>query len=245
MEKMDVHVCSIVSPHLLNALAASEDPKTRRMALSTLELSSHVRDRRERHFYAKGIDDRHSSQRPVLQGIVPDQILEHTASSDQPDAPSHELAQRTLDIKQKLQDDLGTGSNAATVASNIRPHRQVYDMQNLVQMSGRSDETYKLLPGKLVRSEGEAPIADAHANQAYDNCAIVLEFYQQVFDYTFLDDQAAPIISSIHFEIGYQNAQWVGDSVRQLIYGDGGHDLYNFTACLDVIGHEMTVSPCP
>jgi Zn-dependent metalloprotease len=40
----------------------------------------------------------------------------------------------------------------------------------------------------------------------------------------------------------YQNASWMGDKVQQMVYGDGGGDLYNFTACLDIIGHEMTVS---
>ena len=238
-------VCSIVSPHLLDALATSDDSETRRMALSTLNYSSYGRDRRAQHFNEKGIDDRHSNQHSVLQGIVPDHVLEHAASSDQPDALGRELAQRTLDIKQKLQDEVRPGSSAADVVPITQSHRQIYDMQNLVQMNGQDDETYSMLPGKLVRSEGDAPITDVRANQAYDNCATVLEFYQRIFGYIFLDDQAAPIVSSIHFENGYQNAQWVGEPLRQMIYGDGGQDLYNFTACLDVIGHEMTVMSFP
>jgi hypothetical protein len=28
----------------------------------------------------------------------------------------------------------------------------------------------------------------------------------------------------------------------QMVFGDGGEFLYHFTKCLDVIGHEMTVS---
>jgi Zn-dependent metalloprotease len=28
----------------------------------------------------------------------------------------------------------------------------------------------------------------------------------------------------------------------QMVFGDGGTMLYNFTKCIDVIGHEMTVS---
>jgi Zn-dependent metalloprotease len=237
---MESHVCSIVSPHLLDALATSEDPKTRQLALDTLARSHHVRARRKQHFDAKNGNHGH----PNLQGIVPDQILEHIASSEDTDGSSRDLAQHTLDIKQKLQDDLRTSTNAANVTSSPKLHRQIYDMKNFVQLDGRNDKTFNWLPGKLVRSEGEAPTADEHANQAYDNCATVIKFYQQVFDYTFLDDHAAPVISSIHFENGYQNAQWVGDPARQMIYGDGGLDLQNFTACLDVIGHEMTVCPC-
>jgi Zn-dependent metalloprotease len=235
---MESHVCSIVSPHLLDALAVSEDPKTRQSALSTLAHSHHVRARRKQHFDAKS-----GGVPPNLQGIVPDQILEHITGSEQTDGSSRNLSQHTLDIKQKLQDGLGTSTSATNVTSAPKLHRQIYDMQHVVQINGRNDETFTRLPGKLVRSEGEAPTPDEYANQAYDNCAKVLEFYQQVFDYTFLDDLAAPVISSIHFENGYQNAQWIGDPTRQMVYGDGGHNIYNFTACLDVIGHEMTVRP--
>lgn len=235
---MESHVCSIVSPHLLDALAVSEDPKTRQSALNTLAHSHHVRARRKRHFDAKIA---RVSLNP--QSIIPDQILEHVASFEETDESSRDLAQHTLDIKQKLQDGLGTTTNATSVTLSPRLHRQIYDMQNVVEIDGKYDETFNRLPGKLVRSEGESPILDEHANQAYDNCAKVLEFYQQIFDYTFLDDAAAPVISSIHFEKGYQNAQWIPDPTRQMIYGDGGRDIYNFAACLDVIGHEMTVRP--
>jgi Zn-dependent metalloprotease len=235
---MEPPVCSIVSPHLLDALAVSDDPEARKLALNTLTHTSHVRAKRKHHFHAKQVN---YDQPPLLQGIVPDQLLENAASSEQADAPTRELAQKTLDVKQKLQDVAGITSDPKTVTTSSKLHRQIYDMQNAVQLEGKIDQTYQLLPGKLVRSEGDQPIADEHANQAYDNCAIVLDFYQQVFGYTFLDDLNTPIISSIHFENGYQNAQWVGQSMKQMIYGDGGHKLYNFTACLDVIGHEMTV----
>lgn len=240
---MESYVCSIVPPHLLDALAVSEDPETRQMALETLRQSSHVRTRWKHHFDAKRVAHGHSGQHPVLQGIVPDQILEHVASSDHADGHNSELSRKALYIKQKLQASLFTSSDAANLISNPQRRRQIYDMENVVKLDYGDDVTLKLLPGKLLRSEGDAPVLDEQANQAYDNCATVVEFYQQVFDYTFLDDNTAPIISSIHFGKGYQNAQWVGGSLRQMIYGDGGRDLYNFTACLDIISHEMTVSP--
>jgi Zn-dependent metalloprotease len=234
-DSMENHVCSIVSPHLLDALATSKDPKTQRSALNTLVHSHHVRNRRKQHFDAK------SRGSFSIQSIVPDQIPEHVAGSEATDGSNRGVAQHTLDIKQKLQDGLDTSRSTTAVMSKL--HRQVYDMQNVVQIEGQSDQTFTRLPGKLVRSEGEAPIPDEHANQAYDNCAKVLEFYRQVFNYIFLDDFNAAVISSIHFEKDYQNAQWVGGPAKQMVYGDGGNNIYNFTACLDVIAHEMTVCP--
>lgn len=241
---MESLVCSVVPPHLLDALAASEDHHTRQAALDTLLRSHHVRDRRQQHFHAKnrtfeqdGEDGYQNAAQPILRGIVPDQILEHVVVSAA-DPADRELAQRTIDIKAQLQKDV-LPAPGTTISGSL--NRQIYDMQHVVKQIGKHDETFQLLPGTLVRSEGAAPVSDLAANQAYDNCATVLAFYWEVFGYAFLDDRTAPIVSSIHFENGYQNAQWVGAPARQMIYGDGGRDLGNFTACLDVIGHEMTV----
>jgi Zn-dependent metalloprotease len=204
---MEIRVCSIVSPHLLDALTVSADPETRKLALNTLTHTSHIRAKRKHHFHGKRINLHQPDQPPVLQGIVPDQILEHGVTSDQAHASTRQLARNTLDIKQKLQNDVQSTPNTSKVTSNSKLRSQIYDVQNAVQLNGKIDQTYKLLPGKLVRSEGDEPIADEHANQAYNDCAIVLDFYQQAFGYTFLDDLDTPVISSIHFENGYQNAQ--------------------------------------
>jgi hypothetical protein len=237
-------VCDVVSPHLLEALASSDDADTRLLASKTLEHSSHIRDRRRR-FLEQAADTKRSSylqnEESTPQGIVPDQLLKQVVDSSEADSLAKELAQKTLDIEQQVQD--GSETHLATPGeqpSQPLHRREVYDMQNLEQKAGKKDETYHLLPGKLVRAEGEAPVDDDHANQAYENCVKVLDFYRQVLDYQFLDGKA--IISSVHFEKGYQNASWMGDKIQQMVYGDGGGDLYNFTACLDIIGHEMTVS---
>jgi Zn-dependent metalloprotease len=243
MHTMHPSICNVVSPHLLEALAASDDADTRILASRTLEHSSHIRDRRRR-FLEEADTTRaisHQDEEPTPQGIVPDQLLKQVVHSSEADSSAKDLAQKTLDIKQQAQD----GPDPRLVTPGEQPsqplhRREVYDMKNLEQRIGKKDETYRLLPGKLVRSEGQAPVDDEIANQAYEGCSKVLDFYRQVLDYRFLNGKA--IISSVHFVKGYQNASWMGDKVQQMVYGDGGGDLYNFTACLDIIGHEMTVS---
>lgn len=240
---MPPSICDVVSPYLLEALAASDDADTRLLATKTLDHSSQLRDRRRR-FLEEADTIRFSyrqNKESTPQGIVPDQLLKQVVDSSEADSSAKELAQKTLDIKQQTQD--GLDPRLATPSgqpSQPLHRREVYDMQNLEHKAGKKDETYRLLPGKLVRSEGQAPVDDEHANQAYENCVKVLDFYQQVLDYRFLNGRA--IISSVHFEKGYQNASWMGEKIQQMVYGDGGGDLYNFTACLDIIGHEMTVS---
>lgn len=176
----------------------------------------------------------------MAQGFVHNQIveLEPIASSNSFHGQTHKHEDNTPDTSSSLP----TAPILTNTTSNPRLNRQIYDMRNISTSTGRNEEAYKLLPGNLVRSEGEPPILDNHANQAYDNCGIVFDFFHQVFDYTFLDlDPSTPIISSIHFGNAFQNAQWTGEKC-QMVYGDGGRDLYNFTACLDIIAHEMAVS---
>jgi Zn-dependent metalloprotease len=237
-------VCDVISPHLLETLAASDDAHTRLLASRTLEHSSHVRDRRRRFLEEADTttkSHRRQDEEFQPQGIVPDQLLKQVVSSSEAESSAKELAQKTLDIKKQVQDGLvARPITLAEQPSETLHRREVYDMQNLEQKVGQKNETYRLLPGKLARSEGQAPVDDEHANQAYENCLKVLEFYRQVLGYRFLDGKT--IISSVHFEKGYQNASWMGDKIQQMVYGDGGGDLYNFTACLDIIGHEMTVS---
>jgi Zn-dependent metalloprotease len=240
---MSFSVCEVVSPHLLEALAASDDANTRLLASRTLEHSWHIRDQRRRFLEEADTTKSHHwhDEESTPQGIVPDQLLKQVVESGEADSSAKELAQKTLDVQQQIQDGLDPRPARLTEQpSEALYRREVYDMKTLEQKVGKKDETYRLLPGKLVRSEGQAPVDDENANQAYENCVKVLDFYRQVLDYRFLNGRA--IVSSVHFEKGYQNASWMGDKIQQMVYGDGGGDLYNFTACLDIIGHEMTVS---
>lgn len=234
------NVCGVVAPHLLDALAVNGDAETKRLAQRTLAHTSHIHTRRKE---SSGHNDQPSLQRHqiVVEGIVHEQMPENAATSDPTTAVTQKLAQRSLDTNQILKKSVSSDPGAPGVGPSSAMQRLIYDMQHAVRKDDKTDETIALLPGRLVRSEGDGPVEDEAVNQAYDNCAKVIDFFQQIFDYSFLDDQSVPIISSIHFEEGYQNALWVGDAFRQMVYGDGGPKLHNFTSCLDVIGHEMTV----
>ena len=111
--------------------------------------------------------------------------------------------------------------------------RRVHDAQN-----GSS------LPGALARAEGQPPVMDDSINEAYDSAGLTYDLFQQVYGRNSIDGNGLPIVSTVHFQKGYDNAFWNGS---QMVYGDGDEDLplnerlFNrFTACLDVIGHELT-----
>jgi len=108
---------------------------------------------------------------------------------------------------------------------------QLAEAKNRAVFTMNHDQVEANLPGTLVRSEGQGPVADADVNQAYD-------FSGQTYDYYFAnhgrdsyDAAGAQLRSSVHFGTGYQNAFWNG---TQMVYGDG------FAAADDVVAHELT-----
>jgi Zn-dependent metalloprotease len=106
-------------------------------------------------------------------------------------------------------------------------YRQVFDCQN-----GTT------LPGVFVRGEGSKPVSDPTANQAYDNAGYCYNYYYNIFGRDSYDNQGAPLNSSIHYSVLYNNAFWNGN---QMVYGDGDGVLFaDFANDLAVICHELT-----
>jgi Zn-dependent metalloprotease len=107
--------------------------------------------------------------------------------------------------------------------------RQIYDAQN---------KGTTALPGRLVRSEGQAAGADTAVNEAYDHSGITYDFYDKVFARNSLDNQGMPLVSSVHVGKNLNNAFWTGE---QMAYGDGDGKLFTrFTRSIDVVGHELS-----
>jgi len=109
------------------------------------------------------------------------------------------------------------------------PRRSIYDQ-------GHS-AAYE--PGVLVRGEGDAPVADASVNQAYDGFGLTYKLFWDVFSRSSIDDQGMPIQGLVHYGDRYDNAFW--DGAGHMFFGDGdGSVLTDTTKGVDVIGHELT-----
>jgi vibriolysin len=93
------------------------------------------------------------------------------------------------------------------------------------------------LPGTLVRSEGQAPVADAVANQAHDNAGITYDYYFSKHGRDSYNGAGATITSTVHYSRNYVNAYWDG---VQMVYGDGDGSQSGPLTVLDVVGHELT-----
>jgi Zn-dependent metalloprotease len=109
-------------------------------------------------------------------------------------------------------------------------NRAVFDMKH----SG--DE--QMLPGGPARAENDPESADASVNQAYDGAGDTYDLYKEIFGRDSIDGSGMQLISSVHFDQGFNNAFWNGE---QMVYGDGDGRLFiGFTSAVDVIGHELT-----
>lgn len=135
-------------------------------------------------------------------------------------------------------------------SARLRAHRSVYSKTGSAEQlaaAGRSRLAYQRsvfnagtgtdLPGKPVRHEGDKPVKDVAANEVYDNTGIALEFYRQFFGRQSIDDQGMRVESAVHFGENFANAMWTG---KQMVYGDGDHNVGGFTSALDIIAHELT-----
>jgi len=93
-----------------------------------------------------------------------------------------------------------------------------------------------ILPGTLVRSEGQGPTGDADADKAYLFSGHTYDYFKNQHGRDSYDGFGATIISTVHycdfsFPCPYENAFWNGD---QMVYGEG------FSAADDVDAHELT-----
>lgn len=109
-------------------------------------------------------------------------------------------------------------------------HRSVHDMKQ----GGNEND----LPGVIARGEGDPAVADPAVNEAYDGAGATYDLYSVAFSRDSIDGLGMELISSVHFDQGFNNAFWDGS---QMVYGDGDGRLFTgFTKSIDVIGHELT-----
>ncbi|MGW6281324.1 M4 family metallopeptidase [Kribbella sp. NPDC055071] len=120
----------------------------------------------------------------------------------------------------------GTVSQGAAAATP-RKQRIIYDTAHS-----------SVLPGTVVRSEGQPAIGDPAADEAYDGLGATFDLYWNVFGRNSIDNAGMDLPGTVHYRQGYDNAFWNG---TQMAFGDGDGLYFNrFTIAVDIMGHELT-----
>ncbi len=93
-------------------------------------------------------------------------------------------------------------------------------------------------PGTTVRTEGQPATGDVATDEAYDGFGQTWSLFEEAYRRDSLDGQGLPLLGTVHYGSGYDNAFWDG---TQMVFGDGDGTVFNrFTIAVDVIGHELT-----
>jgi Zn-dependent metalloprotease len=96
----------------------------------------------------------------------------------------------------------------------------------------------EVLPGRVVRQEGDAPTGDGATDEAFDGFGHAYEFFDTVYSRASIDGNDVALQATVHYGDAYDNAFWDG---QLLVFGDGDGQVFNrFTSSLSVIGHELT-----
>jgi Zn-dependent metalloprotease len=157
--------------------------------------------------------------------FVPPFLLEKLASSH-PDGAIVDVTRRTLAID-----------------SQVRSRRMAIAAPRPVAEDDASFPVYTAdngsdLPGTVVRKEGAPATGDPAEDEAYDGVQASLAMYAEVYGRSSFDGAGAPVLATVHYEQGYDNAFWNGE---QLVFGDGDGQIFGrFTRPVDVLGHELT-----
>lgn len=159
--------------------------------------------------------------------IVPPNIL--VSIAEKGNKTQRELAFQALETSSQMRGQREVLTLMAVIASTSTgtKRRTVYDAQSKA-----------LLPGKLVRGEGDPKSKDVAVNEAYDGAGKTYDFFKKVFNRNSIDDKGMRLESTVHYRKRYNNAIWNG---QQMAYGDGDGQIFNrFTKSLDIIAHELT-----
>ncbi|MFI6847474.1 M4 family metallopeptidase [Kitasatospora sp. NBC_00085] len=156
---------------------------------------------------------------PALCAIVPPYVLDRLAED------GHEPAARSLAL-----DAVHRTARLTAVPAPPATGR----LDRVIGDAGHTER----LPGRTVRSEGQSPVQDESVNHAYDGLGATFELFADAYGRRSIDDQGLRLDATVHYGLHYDNAFWDG---RRMVFGDGDGEVFgDFTACIDVIGHELT-----
>ncbi|RFA19260.1 M4 family metallopeptidase [Subtercola boreus] len=168
----------------------------------------------------------------MIHSIVPPYLLEKIAQTDDERmVRAATAARRALLARDVIQEARTTPTRPTQVRTAQGPasglDRTIFDAHNTED-----------LPGTRVREEGSKVSADVTVNEAYDGLGATYDLYRTAFGRDSVDGKGLPLLATVHYGTGYDNAYWDGE---RMVFGDGDGEVFGrFTASVSVIGHELS-----
>ncbi len=173
--------------------------------------------------------------------VIPPHILENIAKNGNEEQRAKAL--RTLEIDTALRAERAAQLQE-TPDTTVDEPQQTTD--GTIQQSAagphknrvmHNAENLTLLPGKLVRAEGQASDGDISTDEAYDGFGATFDLFWDLYNRDSIDNNGMDMIATVHYDYSYNNAFWDG---KQMVFGDGdGYTFNRFTVAIDIMGHEL------
>jgi len=166
--------------------------------------------------------------------IIPQDVLDRLASDKRLSADARKAAAATSRLSTEIR-KLRVQAQALTAVSNAMGAHfvQLATAPKILVYDCKETQT---LPGTPVSGPGTSK--DKTAKRTFTETTQVAKFYKDAFGRNSIDNSGMTLLSSIHFGVNFNNAQWTG---TQMLYGDGDGEIFiDFTNGNDVIGHELT-----
>ncbi|MDZ8201650.1 M4 family metallopeptidase [Microbacterium sp. SSW1-59] len=95
----------------------------------------------------------------------------------------------------------------------------------------------EVLPGVVVRREGDPPTDDLVVGDAYDGLGATSTFFRNAFGRSGIDADGGELRATVHYGRAYDNAFWNGE---RMVFGDGDGEVFRgFAGSLTVVAHEL------
>ncbi|MGY4860092.1 M4 family metallopeptidase [Cryobacterium sp. AP23] len=171
---------------------------------------------------------------PVRCGIVPPYLLARLATVDDPRfLTAAEAARRSLRV-----DDPIRSLRATERRATVPPPAAAPAVAGVTRRTISDALHLQSLPGRIVRTEGQPPVADIAVNEAYNGLGDTHDLFWSRYQRDSIDGRGLPLDASVHYGQAYDNAFWDGE---RMVFGDGDGEVFNrFTISLSVIAHELT-----
>ena len=137
----------------------------------------------------------YSNVRRSIFCVLPPHILLEIAKNGTKE--QREAALQALGIDQSLR----TSRLTFSLLGGLQvPHVEAADSGTPQKQRTIYDTNHsQALPGQLVRAEGQAPVADAAVNQAYDGLGDTFDFYLEEYQRNSIDNRGLPLKATVHF----------------------------------------------
>ncbi|GAA2560214.1 Zn-dependent metalloprotease [Neomicrococcus aestuarii] len=142
-------------------------------------------------------------------------------------AETSEIARRTLEIDERMRQE----------RRNPQPEPSIVQVKGTLARKISDAKNKEVLPGTLVRAEGDEPTEDVDVNRVYDTFGSIYAFLQKVLNQSSIDGHGVALQGTVHFGDHYDNAFWDGE---QMVFGDGDGEVFaTFTDSYTVVAHEL------